>query len=800
LFSKKHFRDLGISVYIDGISYSSYYAPSKEFFHDEQKSMYDDSEDKKNTNEIWDKIKDISISKIETENHHSCLDKEYLSVCKIDYVYDTDDDDNNNNNNDIQKSGVLRPRWLIKSIGDAEIFDFIEENFERPYIGESDMKIPYYLNKIGYMSAMKAKKQKEKGKAKVFPQSSSLLLQQSSNVYVSSWDTDCIPICLMCLYDLYEQYPILIGNDEDEDDEEEDEDEIKSSTIPFRVFLDTKATGSVWDLLSFKKKDIGSESSSFSPSPSSLSPSPSPSSSNKGDHTTYPLGRGKRVQEFSLRLDKFVDPDDDEYLTEIIDLPVMIQSIDNYFFKLHPFVKNPVETLCIFFLATGSDYVDGLPGVGFPVLRSVFDIGGYILLSRAVNSEYEYYYYSESGKGEGEKKKRKKRKIRIKINEKFIIAFFNLCLRYSLRLGSAGIANGKLKNIKLEKTREITQLQSELKQIETQINTTKNHLMKDKARRMYNAEYDDDDDDDKVLLRLFNEKNKRLQILRKEREYLEHYIWKEHYEKIMEYSNDVERDDDDDDENDNDCYTDGTKLQEYIGDISGMGKSEHFKWSDIIECLIRKRKTYIEGMRKRAVAFYQKNLNNIRTSEDLKNIKKANARNCSFKNLLNMSSESKSGGIILKDPRSLSDDKMLSLSRSSINHINGLSSIRCIARRMAFNFFYWKLAFVLCPRKTNNLNSIAAATTTTMSSINESDVLVQSMYGFSFVEVDEKEDSDDDKNVNINNPTSLKRKMLHQYNDTIDDEGNVIEMKKRNKTVVLSETVSNPPIIFIEQK
>ena len=282
-----------LRVYIDGMSYSSYYAPSHSFFQSEEAARNggtgSPSPMLKRRHSVSSNVGDIQA--------HDHRDVDHIRVCRL-----------------VRRKEDVEPKWLSVEDGDKEIFHGFSGSFHRPNMGESDIKIPYYLWKIAEMI------DSTKGK---------------TSVYVSSWDTDCIPISLLAMDDIHRKFPSVVDS--------------------FSVLLDTKQGGSCWDLISTSPK-------------------------NKS-----------RKSEFSLSLNRDVFSHEDEFLSEIVSVGDMVTTLREHFQVFHPCMTsgNEVEVYCLFMVMGGTDYVNSLSGIGMESLRVVFDVGGFRLLSEAVTSSNE---------------------------------------------------------------------------------------------------------------------------------------------------------------------------------------------------------------------------------------------------------------------------------------------------------------------------------------------------------------------------------------------------------------------------
>jgi len=287
---------LHIRIYIDGMSYSSYYAPSYSFFQTEEAARNGGTGSPSNML----KRKHSVSSNVGDIQAHGHKDDEHLRVCRL--VRREED-------------GHVEPVWFSVEDGDKDIFHGFYGSFDRPNMGESDIKIPYYLWKIAEM--LHSIKDEEDAK---------------TSVYVSSWDTDCIPISLLAMDDIHRKFPSVVDS--------------------LSVLLDTKQGGSCWDLISSSSK------------------------------------KSSRRSEFSLSLNRNVFPHEDEFLSEIISVGHMVPVLRNHFRVFHPGFSygNEIEVYCLFMIVGGTDYVNSLSGIGPSAIRVVFDVGGYRLLSEAVTS------------------------------------------------------------------------------------------------------------------------------------------------------------------------------------------------------------------------------------------------------------------------------------------------------------------------------------------------------------------------------------------------------------------------------
>jgi hypothetical protein len=288
-----------LRVYIDGMAYSSYYAPSHSFFQTEDAARNggtgSPSPMLKRRHSVSSNVGDIQA--------HSHKDGEHLRVCRL--VRREEDD-------------RVEPVWFSVEDGDNEIFHGFSGTFDRPNMGESDIKIPYYLWKIAEM--LHSIEEEEDAK---------------TSIYISSWDTDCIPISLLAMDDIHRKFPSVVDS--------------------LSVLLDTKQGGSCWDLLSTSSK------------------------------------KSSRRTEFSLSLNRNVFPHEDEFLSDIVSVGHMVPVLRDHFRVFHPGFSsgNEIEVYCLFMIVGGTDYVNSLSGIGTSAVRVVFDVGGYRLLSEAVTSRNE---------------------------------------------------------------------------------------------------------------------------------------------------------------------------------------------------------------------------------------------------------------------------------------------------------------------------------------------------------------------------------------------------------------------------
>jgi hypothetical protein len=275
-----------LRFYIDGMSYSNYYAPSHSFFQSEEAAQNGCI----GKPSPMMKRRQSASSLVGDVDAHSHMDKNFIRVCRIRHQSD--------------------PEWLTD---DSEMFGGQKSRFTRPNMGESDIKIPYYLRRIGEMI--------EDTRNAV----------SSSTAYVSSWDTDCIPITMLAMDDIHQRFPSTLDH--------------------LHVYLDTKQGGTCRDLLNGPKKE------------------------------------SKKCM-YVLTMDRNVFEHEDEYLTEMVNVGRMVTELQTHFRSFYPgFTSgNEVEVFCLFMVVGGTDYVNPIAGIGFETLRVVFDVGGYRLLSEAVLS------------------------------------------------------------------------------------------------------------------------------------------------------------------------------------------------------------------------------------------------------------------------------------------------------------------------------------------------------------------------------------------------------------------------------
>jgi hypothetical protein len=403
-----------VSIYIDGMSVSMYYSSPDHLFKA--------TEDEEGTPLVKRRR---SASAVETINYHEEDDNAHLSVCKL--VWTTPSESLMTLSLDhpysslstgcsgasgaseaarrrIQKDDRKRvaPLWLSKEDGDSEMFMGYRGLYRRPNMGEADIKISYYVRRIAETLAHQMKNAGDLSRSSE---------EEGCMCYVSCWDSDVIAILLLCMKEIPPQVSRC-----------------------FDVLLDTEQGGTCREMISLQNPVSLSEerpSSSLGSLGEDISTRDSFLANSSQNSTKTP--KKKRVGTFSHALGRVVWDEEDEALTNIINIKELYRSIGLYFKELHPGVDNAVETLCLMLLLTGSDYVDSLPGVGMEKLRTTFDLGGYLWLSEAIFIRSETITSPPHPTGEGASGVLTKR-FHVDVDEDKIKAFLNLVCRYAVPL------------------------------------------------------------------------------------------------------------------------------------------------------------------------------------------------------------------------------------------------------------------------------------------------------------------------------------------------------------------------------
>lgn len=709
----------GLRLYVDGISYSTYYAPSSSFFHEEHekygKSPSLDGQDKHKL------MKKKSISSTSSVNAHLHMDEKYINVCRLDIQYDEEEDETH-----------VNPIWFDKEEADKEIFGGYQGGIRRPFIGESDIKIPYYLLKIAGMIESRLRKDKEEEEASRNNEketynnysASNFSIKYDVNVFVSSWDSDCIPICLLAMNNVYQLYSNIVPYDEEDSGENNDDksmelvdkdkgnmprDVTSTSRAIFRVLLDTKQGGSCWDLLSYKR------------------------GVSEGNDA---LKRSKKKSEFSLLHRRFVDVDEDQYLTDIIDISYMTKDVKDYFHVFYPLSRNPIETLCVFLMCGGTDFVRSLPGIGFGTIRYTFDAGGYLLISRAIKNSCSMV---PCEKEEEKKESEGFLRLFLSIDESCIMGFYNLCIRFAIPHGSMGKVSGELVLRKKKLTSKMNKLKKVMKEIE---------------EGNYNPS---EKDKDLPIFESLDEVEEAINLMQKKRAYLDSFLWRSHYTFVKEMSKELETE--------NNKKAEGD-LVDYFGEISGMTDGEHEDWSDLHKSLRKAKEKNIKNTRETLIKKYQETQTLIKKLPEDRN-KWTESQNKKVNSLIGKNSLQGKEAIAklrndITDPIQMSDEEVYNTRRSCITDIKGYSDIKPIVRTLIWNNIYWKFSPFFCLRYTKYLGSITE-NDDSLSNGKEGEIEKISFYGY-------------------------KKEMIQ------DEKG------KRKRTVVLSEKVSQAKTIRIKLK
>jgi hypothetical protein len=622
----------GLRVYIDGISYATYYAPSSSFFHTEEGQDMSSSMSLSLAGEEGEGAsmpmlkRRKSISAVADVHAHSHAEDKYIRLCKLDINTNEDDET------------VVKPVWFTKEEQDSDIFGGFDGGIRRGYMGESDVKIPYYLWKIATMMDHQLKEGLAEGVYTTDPSSSPVF---GMTVYISSWDSDCIPLTLFAMNGIYQAFTSLYPCHPDRIEEDQDgggtaRGERRSPCAVLRVLLDGKQGGSCWDLEDFKRAAAN------------------------GDHEKR--RNSKKKKEYSLNYDRFVSPDEDEYLTEVIDVGFLTHDAKVYFSNFYPVSRNPVETLCTFLMCGGTDFVRSIPGVGFSTLRAVFDAGGYLLLSEAISPSCER---SDTGLVRS-----------FRINESCLLGFYNLCIRYALSYGSMGKVS--------------TEITSRKKTLRSKINKTKKVL--DELRK---SDIPADEEG-----HTHEQMEEAIDRMEKKREFLDYFLWKDHYVSLLEVSSKMREDDAEKAEE---------ELANYLGEISGMDECEHEDWDNLHGALRKKKQDNVKKTRDAMKKKHKKAQDLIqKLSED--ETKWTQAQSRAVTTLIGAHSLSGKEAIAklrvnVVDPQTLSDADVYATRRASITDISGLKEVKPLVRTLVWSFIYWNMAPFFCIRDSKTLRS-----------------------------------------------------------------------------------------------
>ena len=621
----------GLRIYIDGISYSTYYAPSSSFFHTE------DGQDMSSTTSLSSTgsfsgtsgtqesggtpllKRRKSISAVGDVSAHTHMDKDYIRLCKLDVIQ--------NEHNET----VAKPVWLTKKDQDADIFGGFDGGMKRPYMGESDVKIPYYLWKIASMLDYRLKRDgEENGRTGEDT-------PYEVTVYISSWDSDCIPLSLMAMSGVFKMYPRLVPRkDKSPDTGVPRGGEHNSPRAVLRVLLDSRQGGSFRDMLKYRE-----------------------ALAEGVEHPKYP----KKKDQFIVFRRRFVSSHEDEYLTDIMDIGYLIYDIKSHFLVRYPLCKNPVETLCLFLMCGGTDYVRSLPGVGFSTMRSVFDAGGYLLLANAISIQCE-------------KQDDGKLKMGISINETDVLGFYNLCVRFALPHGSMGGVSSTMTTKKKDLTKKINASKKALEELKKALHPTNSagHTPQDMEEAIRTMEM--------------------------KREFLESFLWASHYDFLTEVSTKIQEEDSEEGEE---------ELANYLGEISGMTECEHDDWDEVDDALRSKKRENIKRTRKTLETKHKKAQNLVqKLSEDEKKWTQAQKKEVDKligKNTLSGKEAIAKLRTSVPDPRAMSDEEVYATRPACITDIKGLEEIKPLVRTLVWCLIYWRTAPFVCLRDTQTLRS-----------------------------------------------------------------------------------------------
>jgi hypothetical protein len=428
-----------IRIYIDGMSVSTYYSSPD--------LIFSATEAEDGTPLVK---KRRSLSSTETVNRHKHEDDVHLSVCKLawttnDYSLSLTPDHPSSSLATgslfpVTREKKVKPLWLRREDGDSEIFMGYKGPYARSNMGESDIKISYYVRRLTETLMHQMKCSEDNG----LPEEEEEPV--GCTCFVSSCDTDILVILLLCVN--------LIPS---------------SVARCFDILLDTNVGGSTKEIIALH------ESSAYTGSSGTGA-----SSQSSGESTSDLSGV------YSHALGRVVGKEEGEYLTNIANILALSEGIKHYFRELHPGVKNAVETLCLLLLLTGSDYVESLPGIGFEKLRTTFDLGGYLFLSEAISI---YEKVDESPMFKGEKSLYNGRvvcsakRLTLNLDEFRIKAFLNLVYRYSIGIGP-------LRDISKELKREKTRLTSESKKKDKAIQEIKHDEYGEQNHHLRTEDYE----------------------------------------------------------------------------------------------------------------------------------------------------------------------------------------------------------------------------------------------------------------------------------------------------------------------
>jgi hypothetical protein len=613
-----------LRIYIDGMSYSTYYAPSSSFFHTEdgQDMSLSSGSNGGTTDERTPMLKRRrSISAVADIPAHSHMDDQHIRLCKLDITQGNG------------RETVVKPVWFTKEEQDTDIFGGYDGGNRRPYMGESDVKIPYYLWKYADMINNRLEEDTK------LDTSSHGRYNYDVNIYVSSWDSDCIPLCLMAMDGIFSCFENIHSEYKNESDSSEEEH--PSCKAILRVLLDTKMGGSCWDFLSFRKN------------------------SSEGNTSVI---NSKKKSEYSVHLRRFVEAHEDEFLTEILDVGSMIGQIRNYFDIFYPLAEYPVDTLCLLFMCGGTDYVKSLPGVGFATIRSVFDAGGYFLLYKSIKYSFE--------------NKKDTRTVKFEVNEQCLMGFYNLCVRYVLRLGNMGDVYKQLNAMKRSLSEELKNKKEKLDSLV--------HL---------GISVGDEDDQGPLVVESIEREINEIEM---RKEYLQSFLWRSHHIALKQSSKKI---------NENACKKNIDYLVNYLGDLSGMSDKQHEDWKTVDMVLKKKKLEKITKARKKMLDNFNLAQKLVRSLPDDKStwskdqLKKTTA--LIGKNDLPGKEIIAKLRNDVKDPRPMTNIEVHATTRASVADIRGSDELAVIVRTLVWNLMYWKLAPFVCLRDTESMRSTA---------------------------------------------------------------------------------------------
>lgn len=468
LFEDKKIQE-NVSIYIDGMSISSFYGNPERSFS----STEDDDGNKLN------KLK----SGYPKPNETDCFeneDEEFLAVCKLGYTNATFEHKLSiehpmhscfHDSGDLKKefmnsSGTYAsPLWIPKHDGDGEIFNGFKGNFKRVNMGESDIKISYYCKKMIEMCKWYYENNKE-----------SFENQKDYRImtcYISSADTDIIPILLLMLY----------GTD----------------PLDFKrldILLDTKRGNSCSEIININMCaeyiEVFNVTDEYEIENDIIF-----NDINESNNEKLNLEESKKFLEMV-----------NCNMSEIMNITELYMGINKYAIENWPHLDSSVAAVCVLFLLTGDDYVESFPGIGFEKLKTVFEIGGYIFLSDVVKYTSLICTSNVSTSGMATGNNSRFADVQLIIDEKKIKQFMNLVYRYTLKIGSIGEVFKIIRNSKTTCTHKL----NNKKRI---INSLKNGEQNDSKyeNEMGSSEYE-------YLMKLQKEK----QEIENERKHLDEFL------------------------------------------------------------------------------------------------------------------------------------------------------------------------------------------------------------------------------------------------------------------------------------